>query len=51
MRQKNEDTKSEFKQHGRRLQNENQDLRFLNTQYLTKVKFDLLIFVPFKFDN
>ena len=40
MRQKTEETKVEFKQHARKLQNENQDLRFLNTQYLTKVSFN-----------
>ena len=39
MRQKNNDVKSEFKQHARKLQNENQDLRFLNSQYLTKVNY------------
>ena len=38
LRQKINENKNEFKQQARRLQNENADLRFLNTQYLTKIK-------------
>ena len=38
MREKMVETSGQFQQKGRKLQNENADLRFLNSQYLTKVR-------------
>jgi len=38
MREKVVETSGQFQQKARKLQNENSDLRFLNSQYLTKIK-------------